>query len=121
MFNKDERTIYYISNLGKDKLSIIDGNSYSLIKDIKIAPRPQEIIVDEDNNVYIASDRKGIVTFIENSYEVSKNWDMPNNGRIRVDSKSQIIYVCNTEEVCIYNLKTGEKIKTLKGFFIADG
>lgn len=121
MFNKDEKTIYYISNLGKDNISIIDGNSYSLIKDIKIAPRPQDIIVDEDNNLYIASDRKGIVTVIEPSYEVSKVWDMPNNGRIRVDSKSQVIYVCNTEEVCIYSLKTGEKIKTLKGFFIADG
>lgn len=121
MFNKDERTTYYISNLGTDKVSIIDGNNYSFIKNLEIGPRPQEIVVDEDNNVYVASDRKGIVTLIDDLYDVSKAWDMPNNGRIKVDSKSQMIYVCNTEEVNIYSLKTGEKIKTLKGFFVADG
>lgn len=121
MFNKDEKTIYYISNLGTDKVSIIDGNSYSLIKDIEIGPRPQEIIVDEENNIYIASDRNGKITCIDDVYDVSKIWYMPNNGKIRVDLKAQKIYVCNTEEVCIYSLKTGEKIKILKDFFVADG
>ena len=121
MFNKDEITTYYILNLSKDNVCVIDANNYSLIKNIEIAPRPHEIIVDEENNIYIASDRKGIVTFIKKPYEVRKIWDMPNNGRIRVDSNSQVIYVCDTEEVGIYSLKTGEKIKTLKGFFIADG
>lgn len=120
MFNNSEGNIYYISNLGTGKVSIIDGDSFQIIKDIEVGPRPQDIIVDEENNVYIASDRNSKVTIIDDLYDANKSWYMPNNGNIRVDSVAQKIYVCNAEEVCVYSLKTGEKIASLRGFYIAD-
>lgn len=120
VFSKKERSIYYISNLGIDKVSIIDGYSYSIIKEIEVGFRPQSIIVDEKNNVYIASGRNGRVTLINDLYDANKTWYMPNNGNIKVDSIAQKIYVCDTEEVCIYSLVTGEKLACLTGFIAAD-
>jgi DNA-binding beta-propeller fold protein YncE len=119
MIDKREKMIYYVSNLGTGRVSIIDGDSYRMIKEIEIGSRPQNIIVDERNNVYIASDRNSKVTLIHDLYDSNKTWSMPNNGNIQVDSTSQKIYVCDTEEVCIYSLTTGEKIGCLTGFIAA--
>lgn len=121
MFNKREKTIYYVSNLGTGMVSIIDGDSYRIIKEIEIGPRPLNITVDEKNNVYIASDRNSKITLIEDLYSSNKIWSITNNGNIKVDSIAQKIYVCDTEEVCIYNLRTGEKLGCLTGFIAADG
>lgn len=120
MMNKVRKNIYYVSNLSNDKVAIIDGDNYNIIKEIEIGPRPRDIIVDEDDNVYIASDRNGKVTLIDDLYDSSRIWCMPNNGSIKVDSIFQKIYVCNTEEVDIYNLKNGEKIGSITGFISAD-
>lgn len=120
MVDKRERMIYYVSNLGTGIVSIIDGDSCRIIKEVEIGPRPQNIIVDEKNNVYIASDRNSKVTLIDNLYDSSRTWHMPNNGNIQVDSTTQKIYVCDTEEVCIYSLRTGEKIGCIRGFIVAD-
>ncbi|MBV7272813.1 YncE family protein [Clostridiaceae bacterium UIB06] len=119
MVDKRENTIYYVSNLGTGMVSIIDGDSYRIIKEVEIGPRPQNIIVDDKNNVYIASDRNSTVTLIHDLYDLNKTWHMPNNGNIQVDSFAQRIYVCNTEEVCIYSLRTGEKIGCITGFIAA--
>lgn len=119
MVDKRANTIYYVSNLGTDMVSIIDGDNYRIIKEIEIGPRPQNIIVDDKNNVYIASDRNSKVTLIHDLYDSDKTWHMPNNGNIQVDSFAQKIYVCNTEEVCIYSLRTGEKIGCITGFIAA--
>ncbi|MBW6410568.1 YncE family protein [Clostridium weizhouense] len=120
MIDKRDKTIYYVSNVGTGMVSIIDGDNYCIIKEVEIGPRPQNIIVDEKNNVYIASDRNGKVTLINDLYDSNKTWNMPNNGNIQVDSIANNIYVCDTEEVCIYSLKTGEKIGCLTGFVAAD-
>ncbi|WP_411680366.1 YncE family protein [Clostridium thailandense] len=119
MVDKRENTIYYVSNLGTGVVSIIDGDSYRIIKEVEIGPRPQNIIVDDKNNVYIANDRNSTVTLIHDLYDLNKTWHMPNNGNIQVDSFAQRIYVCNTEEVCIYSLRTGEKIGCITGFIAA--
>lgn len=120
MIDKKEKTIYYISNVGTGKVSIIDGDSYRIIKEIEVGSRPQNIIVDEKNDIYIASDRNSKVTLINNLYDSNKTWHMPNNGNIQVDSIAQKIYVCDTEEVSIYNLRSGEKIGCITGFIAAD-
>ncbi len=120
MVDKREKMIYYVSSLEKGTISIVDDEGYRIIKEIEVGPRPQNIIVDEENNVYIASDRNNKVTLIDSSYDSNKIWQMPNNGNIQVDCITQKIYVCNTEEVCIYSLKNGEKIQALKGFTAAD-
>ncbi|WP_291651267.1 YncE family protein [Clostridium sp.] len=120
MANVRRNTIYYISNLSTNKVSIIDGDSYSVINEIEVGPRPQDIVVDEKNNVYIATDRNSKVTIIEHLYNTNKTWHMPNNGNIKVDSISHKIYVCNTEEVCIYNLSNGEILGRITGFIAAD-
>jgi DNA-binding beta-propeller fold protein YncE len=120
MVNTSRKTIYYVSSLGTDKVSIIDGDNYSIIKELEVGPRPQDIVVDGNNNVYVATDRNDRVTLIDHLYNRSKTWHMPNNGNIKVDSISQKIYVCNTEEICIYSLKNGERLGRVTGFIAAD-
>lgn len=120
MVNVSKKNIYYVSNLGADKVSIIDGENYQIIKEVEIGPRPQDIVVDEKNNVYVATDRNGKVTIINPLYNTDKTWYMPNNGNIKVDSISQKIYVCDTEEICIYSLSSGERIGRITGFIAAD-
>lgn len=120
MVDRREKVIYYVSSVEKGMVSIVDDDGYRIIKEIEIGPRPQNIIVDEQNNVYIASDRNNKVTFIDSSYDSNRTWNMPNNGNIQVDSIAQKIYVCNTEEICIYSLENGNKVTALKGFTAAD-
>jgi YVTN family beta-propeller protein len=120
MLDDKEKIIYYVSNLGNDKISIIDGQNYNLIKEVHVGARPHEIIVDEKKNIYIASDREAKVTLIDDLYQPKKSWHMPNNGNIQVDAISNKIYVCDTEEVCIYNMINGEKLHCISGFAAAN-
>ncbi|RII33928.1 hypothetical protein D2A34_12115 [Clostridium chromiireducens] len=120
MIDKLEKMIYYVSNIGTGRVSIIDGDTYRIIEEVEIGPRPQNIVIDEKNNIYIASDRNNKVTLIRDLFNSDKTWNIPNNGNIKVDSINKKIYACDTEEVCIYNLETSEKIGSLKGFIAAN-
>lgn len=120
MLEAAKGTVYYVSHLNAGTVSIIDGDNCQIIKEIKIGPRPYGIVADESDDLYIASDRNSKVTLIHDLYNYDKSWDMPNNGNIAVDSVHKKIYVCDTEEICIYNLKTGKKLQTIKGFTAAD-
>ena len=120
MINVNQETIYFISTLGNDKVSIIDGDNFSIIREVEIGQRPQDIVVDEKNNVYVATDRNSRVTVIDDLYNIDKSWHMPNNGNIKLDSISQKIYVCDTEEICIYSIENGKKLGSITGFIAAD-
>jgi DNA-binding beta-propeller fold protein YncE len=120
MSDKNINRIYYVSNLNTCRVSIIDGNNKSITKEIEIGSRPQDIIVDENNRVFIASDRNNKVTVIEDLFNNIKILDIHNNGNIDIDAFSEKIYAGNTEEIGIYNLNTGEKINSIKGFIAAD-
>lgn len=120
MINAVSKSIFYVSNLGTDKVSIIDGENWSIIDEIQVGPRPYEIDVDNKNNIYIATDRNNRVTIIDNMTKTNKSVYIPNNGHIKVDSISQKIYVSNTEEICIYNLYNAEIIDKISGFMIVD-
>jgi YVTN family beta-propeller protein len=121
MVNTISKNIYYVSNLGTDMVSIIDGDNLSVIEEIKVGSRPHDIVVDNKNNVYIATDRSGIITIINYITKINKNLYIPNNGNIKVDSISQKIYVSNTEEVLIYNLSDGDMYGRITGFIAVDG
>jgi DNA-binding beta-propeller fold protein YncE len=120
MMMKGERITYFISNVGTCSLSVIDGNNFDMIKEIKLDSRPQKIFIDDRNNVFVACDRSNRITCIHSLNSVNQSWDIPNNGNIHVDSIAQKIYVCNAEEICIYNLKNGEVIKKISGFIAAN-
>ncbi len=119
MVDNGKRTIYYVSNLNTGRVSLIDGYSKNTIKEIEIGSRPQNIIIDENDNVFIASDRNNQVTVI-NADGSTKILNIPNNGNIEVDLNNKKFYASNTEEIYIYNLESGEKIISLKGFTAAD-
>lgn len=121
MINAVSKSIFYVSNLGTDKVSIVDGENWSIIDEIQVGPRPYEIDVDNKNNVYIATDRNDRITIIDHIAKTSKSLYMPNNGHIKVDSISQRIYVSNTEEVCIYSLYNAEILDKICGFIAVDG
>ncbi len=116
MVNEISKSIFYISNLGTNKISIINGEDLSIIDEIKVGPRPFEISLDNKNNIYIATDRNDKVTIIDSVTKEIKNLHIPNNGHIKVDSISEKIYVSNTEEVYIYGLKENRIIDKISGF-----
>lgn len=121
MINSVSKSIFYVSNLGTDKVSIIDGENWDIIDEIQVGSRPYEIDVDNKNNIYIATDRNDRVTIVDHIKKTNKSLYMPNNGHIKVDSIFQKIYVSNTEEVCIYSLYKGEIIDKICGFIVVDG
>lgn len=120
MVMKGEKITYFISNVGTCSLSVIGGNNFDMIKEIKLDSRPQKIFVDERNIVFVACDKNNRITCIHSLNSVTQSWEIPNNGNIQVDSIAQKIYVCNAEEICIYNLKNGEVIKQIRGFIAAN-
>ena len=120
MINSINKNIYYLSSIGLEKVLVIDGDSMSIISEINVGSRPHEIVVDEKNNVYIATDRNGTITVIDYNTKQNRKLYMPNNGNIKVDFSSKKIYVCNTEAICIYNLITGDFIDNIEGFMAVD-
>lgn len=120
MVNTDNKNIYYVSNLGSDTVSIIDADKLSIIDEIRVGSRPHDIVVDNENNVYIATDRNSRITIINYINKINNNIYIPNNGNVKVDSTSQKIYVSNTEEVFIYNLYDGNMYGRITGFIAVD-
>lgn len=120
MSGKEEKEICYVSNSGSNTIGIIDARDYHKIKEIEVPLRPQNIVIDENNNVYVASDRGNTITVIDDRYHLKKTWNIPNNGNIQVDSNTQKLYVSNTEEVLVFSLITGKKLGVIAGFKAAN-
>ncbi|WP_291708901.1 YncE family protein [Clostridium sp.] len=114
--NAINKNTFYVSNIGTNKISIINGENLSIIDEIKVGPRPFEIDLDNKNKIYIATDRNDKVTIVDSTTKEIKNLHIPNNGHIKVDSISEKIYVSNTEEVYIYGLKEDRLINKISGF-----
>lgn len=121
MSDNSKKLIYYISDINNGLIYIIDGETYHIIKEVEVGPRPQNIVVDKRKNLYIASDRNGKITLINDLYNIDRIFDMPNNGNIEVSYINQKIYVSNAYEVCVYDLMTEKKIKCIDKFTAADG
>ena len=121
MNNAIDKSIFYVSNLGSNKVSIIHGENFDIIDEIKVGPRPFEMVVDNKNNVFIATDRNDKVTIIDSGTRNIKNLYIPNNGHVKVDSTSQKIYVSNTEEIYVYSLKDEKIVDKISGFIAVDG
>ncbi|MBE6053217.1 MAG: hypothetical protein E7212_04750 [Clostridium sartagoforme] len=120
MINAINKGIIYVSSLGNGKVSIINGENFSLMDEVVVGPRPYEIVVD-NKNIYVATDRNDRVTIIHHITGTNKSLYMPNNGHIKVDSISQRIYVSNIEEVYIYSLEDNKIITKITGFVAVDG
>lgn len=119
MFERSDGVTYYVSNSGTGMVSVIDGENFKLINEIDVGARPLGIASDNRNNIYVASDRDGIVTLIRDGTKI-KTWNMPNNGNIQVSFGSGTIYVCNGEGISVYSLETGERSGSIEGFTAAD-
>ena len=120
MTEKKSKMIYYISDITNGIVYIVDSERYKVIKKFEIGHRPENIILDSRKYAYIASDRNSKITVIDDSLNIYKALHIPNNGNLQVDFENEKIYVSNTDEVCIYNLKNEEKINTIKGFTAAE-
>lgn len=120
MIDKSNMSIYYVSDSKNGQVYIIDFSSHNIIKKIKVGLRPHNIVIDERNNVYIASDIDGKITIISSTYDIKNTLCINNNGNVQVDVFSNKLYVSNTEEIYICNLLNGEIEHTIKGFLAAD-
>lgn len=120
MNNALNESIFYVSNLGTNKISIINGENLSIIDEIKVGPRPYDMDLDNKNNVYIATDRNEKITIIDSITRDIKTLNIPNNGHVKVDSISQKVFVSNIEEVYIYSLKEDMIIEKISGFVAVD-
>lgn len=113
------KEIYYIANLGKNTMTIIDGENFSFISELKVGSRPYDI-ESYNNKLYIAIDRDNTILIVDPIEEAKKVINIPNNGHIKVDSVFSRIYVSNTEEVNIYDIDTLEFIDKITGFLAID-
>ena len=64
MINAISKSIIYVSNLGTNKISIINGESLSIIDEIKVGPRPFEIALDNKNNILLLIGMIGLLLLI---------------------------------------------------------
>lgn len=113
---KNNNKIYYVSHLGKKTLSVIDGDSFNIIKEIDTGLIPENVIIDSKNNLYIVSDRDNKVEMFTDLSSPSRVWNMQNNGTAQIDSNKNIMYVSNVEEIFVYDLESGEKKGYIGGF-----
>ena len=114
------KNIYYVSNLGTNTISIINGEDFRLISKIELSLRSCDIDIDNKNNVYIATDRDEKIFIINHLSKSKKTVKIPNNGHFKVDSLLDRIYVSNTDELCIYSLDSFELISKIDKFSAID-
>lgn len=116
LINKE---IYYVSNLGENTVTIIDGENFRFIDEFKVGSRPYEIET-YNNKLYISIDRDNTILIVDHIEKTKKVINIPNNGHIKVNSIFSRVYISNTEELFIYEIDTLELIDRIKGFLAID-
>ncbi|CAM2905343.1 hypothetical protein HAHI6034_07345 [Hathewaya histolytica] len=117
--DSNEKLLYYISNLGNNTITIIDGNKKQIIETIPLTFKPFRLQLYKNHDVYIGSNLNYIET-ISRTNNTLKKVPLKNNGTILIDSITSNLYVSNISEVLVYDLKKESIIHTLKGFGAVD-
>ncbi|AYD39913.1 hypothetical protein D4Z93_05030 [Clostridium fermenticellae] len=113
---KDSNTIYYVSHLNRNIISIIDAESFKVVKEIDTGCKVTNVIVDSKNNIYAVSGRDNKIIIFDTLYKREEVWNVENDGIAEIDMNENKIYVSNIERVIVYNLETREKVGCIDGF-----
>ncbi|MGH4051293.1 MAG: YncE family protein [Clostridium sp.] len=110
------KSLYIVSNVKTETLTIIDGLCNTILKDIPIGKRPFKLALKDDNTIAVACDVSNTVSLVNcNNYKVERKI-IPNNGNIIIDNKRKRIYVSNTSQIDIYDVDLNILLGQIKGF-----
>lgn len=107
-------TRYYVANKNSNTLSVIDGNSNSVIKTYDVGEGPKEVLVTEDEVVYVASPDSDTVTIIYKEGD-KRTLNIPNEGYIAVDSVMGRLYTTKEGMLRVYDVKSGSLVISIDG------
>lgn len=110
--------IFFLSSANKNAIKI--KNNGKMLNEVEMETSNNNIYEQNNNNIYFVNYKTNKIVVIDNQYKVEKVWNIHNNGGIQVDTQNEKLYVCDTEEVGIYNLQNGEKLGTICGFSVAN-
>jgi len=110
------KCFYFVSNVKTETLTIIDGFCNTILKDIDVGKRPFKLEVKDNNTIAVACDISNTISLVDCLSGEVKKMFIPNNGNIRIDSINKKIYISNTYEVNIYDIKLEKLLGRIKGF-----
>ncbi len=110
--------IFFLWSNNKSYITITDGDK--IINKIEMETPHNNIYTHSNNNIYFINYRTNKIVSIDKEYKVKRILNIHNNGRIKVDSEYEKIYICDTEDVSIYGLENGEKLGAISGFSAAN-
>ena len=110
------RNYYIVSNVNTGTLTIIDSLCNTILKEIEVGTSPYNLVFKDNNSVAVACNISNTISFVNCiSGEVKQNY-IPNNGNLQIDSINKKIYVSNTSEINIYDIKLEKLLGVIKGF-----
>lgn len=112
--DSDKITRYYVANKNSGTLSVIDGNSNSVIRTYDVGEGPKEVLATEDEVVYVASPDSDIVTVIYKEGD-KRTLNIPNEGYIAVDSVMGRLYTSKEGMLRVYDIKSGSLVISIDG------
>ncbi len=116
MIEKDY--LFFLSSNNKSFITIETGDK--IINEVEMETSHNNIYEDSNNNIYFVNYRTNKIIAMDKRYKVDKIFNINNNGRILIDPQHGKLYVCDTEEVCIYGLQNGQKSGAISGFIAAN-
>lgn len=114
-----KETIYYVSNLGNNTITAIDGEVNAIIRTINLPYKPFRISANKNGDIYVGSDKNPVAVICNLNDEI-KILDILSNGNLEIDVVNGQIYISNTSEILVYDIFTERKIARVLGFMVIE-
>lgn len=114
--DSNRKVLYYVSNVKTGTLTIIDGSCNSIVKNIFVGKRPFKVAVVNNNDIYVACDRSNSIAVVDCLSGEIRTIYIPNNGNVEIDKLNEKMYISNTSEVVIYDIREDKKLSNITGF-----
>ena len=111
-----KKNLYIISNIKNGTLTIIDGLCNTIIKEIEVGKRPYNLALKDNNTVAVACDISNTISFVNCINGEIKQSCIPNDGNLQIDRINKKIFISNTSEVIIYDIKLEKLLGRISGF-----
>lgn len=113
------RTLYYVSNLANNTITVIDGEKNIIIDVIKTYCKPFKLSLYKNKYLYVGSDENFIIIISVRNHNIRK-LNIPNNGILEIDDLNNRIYVSNYHEILVYDIENEKKLANIKGFIAVE-
>jgi hypothetical protein len=110
-----------VTNIEAGTIIIIDGKENSIIKTVFLGKRPFKMSLINKSRIYVPCDRENNISIFDFINDNVERMNIPNNGVIEIDRLNEFLFVSDTNEIGIYELSTGKRIKKIEGFWAVSG